>query len=479
MNFNLLKKILLSASVAAVLSSCGGGGGTSGGGSAVAVPPTPTPTPIPTPAPTPAGSVFSIGFGGPIIGTVTFDSNNSGIFDDIVGSGGQPLHDIRVDASPTGQFGPTAVDRFDTSQIILSANSAMLGGGIDTGSGYVYLNMRAPAGATTLSPATSLLRSIDDDLIAGNVGLGMTARELATFAAVPAMSSPDPDKAALGRRVTAFNMKLAAYAAIGTPADQAVIPDLPIFFGQDLAAVIEQLKAGRVDLNDEASIRKILERTPQTSNASSSDVGRAAAASLLARYAAAIDIYLTEPGHAADVEHGLRLIVLPAIIDLIKSSAPDTGDANAITINSLLAAFREFSEIPPPTIAPQGIIKTTIISSLIAVTDFRSIGRTATSDMLTLRVDCALGAGNNAPPMCNDSAISGSVGVDQRLLTLTAIRVPDKFATRFSATIAANGEIVLRRLNGATGLVWFEYDEREPGGIKATGRVYVRLGGTY
>lgn len=478
MNQEYLKKLLSATSAVILLAGCGGGG-SSGSGNVVTVPPTPTPAPTPTPTPPPTTPVFTIGLTGPFIGEVIFDSNNSGIFGDTIASGNSAITDIRVDSNLVGQFGPMAVDRRDDSDVLLKADYAMRGVGIDVQSGYYYVYMRAPAGATVLSPATTLLRSIDDDAVAQNTGLGMTARELATFAAGPAMSSTDAGQAARGRKVAAFNLKLAAYAAIGAPLQEAVIPDVGLTFDGTLAAVIEQLKLGRVDLNDEAAIRLILERMPKTSDAASRQAIRPAAAALLARYAAAIDTYLTETKRTAAIEHGLRLIVLPALIDMINGGDPDAVNPGAITTDSLLAAFRDFSEIPAPTISSKGIYSTTTINSLIAVTDFRSIGRYAAGNTLVLRAGCEAGAGNNASPLCNDAAISGGIGVDHRILKVTAIRVPDKFADKFSASLAVDGEITLRRLNDSVGLVWFEYDMLEPAGMRATGRTYVRLGGAY
>ncbi|WOF43883.1 hypothetical protein KNJ79_02700 [Sphingopyxis indica] len=402
-----------------------------------------------------------------------FDTNESGIFYDSVATANTRLFDVSVFANASGQFGPTAINNINGDQITLEPDAALEGGGLDTLSGYAYASMRAPVGATVVSPVTGLLDSIDDDLVAANIGLGMSARELATFAAVPAMS--DPAEAALGRRVTALNLKLAAFAFLN-PTGSYGQADTAITFDGTLGAVVEQLKSRRVDWNGETDIRAILDRSSRMST-TSSDAKRAIA-SLLARYGAAVDAYLSTPQHATDIQHGLRLVVLPVIEDLARGGYPDTTDADAITTERLLAAFREFAEIPSPTIQDRGYVANVVPHSLVAVTDLRSISRTAAGNSLALSGGCQIGAGPTSSPACNDLGVYsiGGVGIDHRQLKVTAIRVPEKFSAQLSATLSSNGDIMLRRLNAAKGLAWFEYDVVEPGGVNATGRVYVRLG---
>ncbi|MGL3822050.1 hypothetical protein [Sphingopyxis sp. R3-92] len=404
-----------------------------------------------------------------------FDTNKSGIFGDVISSDGRVVWDVPVDAGPSGQFGPVAISRHDATEVTLTPTAAMRAFGIDMLSGYSFLYFGAPVGATNLSPVTTLLRSVDDDLVAANTGLGLSARELSTFAAVPAMSSSDTATAALGRRVTAYNLKLAALAALSQPASEAILPDYGFRFDTLQALLGEIFRLGRVDLNSASTIRALMERMPYTSQQASSDRGRAIAA-LLARYGAAVDMYLTDQRRAADVQHGYRLVVLPAILDIQMRGNP-VADADTITTDMLVAAFHEFAEIPAPKIETRPYVRNTIIHSLVAVTDLRSIARVLGSDSITLRADCSLGGGDYSSPLCNDVGVAsvGSIGLDRTELRLGAVRVPDKFAGRLSVTLEPSGEIEIRRLNGAVGLVWFEYDVVHANGLKATGRTYVRL----
>jgi hypothetical protein len=419
-----------------------------------------------------------VGAGAAIIGTVTFDSNKNGVFGDVIPSGDTVFRDVYVYSNTSGQFGPVTIDGNDGKEVTVNPTEAMRAVGVDMLSGYYLAYLSAPKGATNLSPVTTLLRSIDDDLVAANTGLGLSAREISSFAAVAAMSSANADTAALGRRVTAYNLKLSALAPLSRPSDQGVQPDASIIFDTFQATMGEQFRSGRVDLNNASAIRSLLEHMPLATRFASPDARRAIA-DLLARYGSAVDQYLTEPRRAADVQHGYRLVVLPTILGVIMGRN-STADADSITIESMLTSFREFAEIPAPKIEtrPYSYLPVLVLHSLVAVTDLRSIDRIELNGIVTLRADCSLGNGNNSPPFCNDSGISGIgiVGVDRNELKVTSIRLPDKFSGRLDVSLAPSGEITLRRLNGAVGLVWFEYDVAHIGGLKATGRTYVRLG---
>ena len=439
--------------LASILASCGG---ESGGPAAVT--PAPSPTPSASPTPTPAAVTFTAGVGGAISGgVVIFDANGDGTF---------YAQDITTSTDRNGQFGRDVSGTSSDRELPATAAYAMHGGGTDATTGYGYSAMRAPAGATTLSPATTLLRSLNDDVLAANTGLFSTARELATFAAVPAMSSTDGAIAAQGRRVTAFNLKLIPYAVFGYTVF-GTDADGPITFNEGLGVVVERLAAGRTDLNDEATIREILDRTARAQTTSAE--GRAAAAQLLARYAEAVDTYLTGADRAAAVQHGLRLIVLPELMGLFRTNVPNTSSARAITTDSLLAAFRDFSEIPVPSLADSA-------DHLIAVPNIQSIPRAQINDTLILNNDCTGSAGDS--PKCNDRLVARlSTGpLPASSIAISAVRTPSAYAAQLDVVLESDGRLIMRRLNGATGLVWFEYDVIAQNGLRATGRVYVRLG---
>lgn len=474
-------RVISAASIIAMVSGCGGGGGgggSSSGGDVVTITPTPTPTPLPTPAPTPTGSIFSVGAGAAIIGTATFDTNKNGIFGDVIRSDGTVFRDVYVYSNTSGQFGPVTIDGNDGKELTVNPTEPLQAVGLDMLTGYYLAYLSAPKGATNLSPVTTLLRSLDDDLVASNTGLSLSARDISSFAAVAAMSSTDADTAALGRRVTSYNLKLSALAMLSRPSQEAVVPDAGIVFDALQATIGEQLKLGRVDLNNALTIASLLDRMPLTIRYASPEARRAIS-DLLARYGAAVDQYLTEPRRAADVQHGFRLVVLPTILDVLmrRNSA---SDADSITTDALLTAFREFAEIPAPKIEtrPYSYLPVSVLHSLVAVTDLRSIDRLALNGIVTLRADCSLGNDYYSPPFCNDAGVSNSgfVGIDRTELRVTNIRVPDEFSARLSVSLAPNGEITLRRLNGTVGLVWFEYDVAHAGGLTATGRTFVRLG---
>lgn len=470
-------RLFVAASMFAMVSGCGGGG-SSGGGNVVTVPPTPTPSPTPTPTPTPTGSTFFVGAGAALIGEVTFDSNSNGIFGGTIVSGNTAITDLFLDTNTSGLFGPVAVSRVDGKEVTVYPTAAMRAFGIDMLSGYSLIYLSAPKGATTVSPVTTLLRSADDDVVATNTGLGLSAREISSFAAVPAMLSNDDNTAALGRRVTAYNLKLSALAVLTYPSNQAIQPNFGQSFERLQATIGEQFLLGRVDLNNASTIHSLIGQMPRISQFASPDVRRAIS-DLLARYGSAIDLYLTEPRRAADIQHGYRLVVLPAILDILERGN-SIADADSITTESLLASFYEFADIPSPKIEtrPYSYLPVSVFHSLVAVTDLRSIVRRGSNGVLTLRAECPGSTDDNAPPFCNDQGIAsiGSLGTDRNELKLRSVRVPEKFSARLSASVAPDGEITLRQLNGSVGLVWFEYEVVHTGGLTATGRTYVRMG---
>lgn len=64
---------------------------------------------------------------------------------------------------------------------------------------------------------------------------------------------------------------------------------------------------------------------------------------------------------------------------------------------------------------------------------------------------------------------------DQADGTVTAVRVPAKFAGAITATLQANQSAIVQAKPGFTGVAWFEYDATSTRGNNTTGRVYVTV----
>jgi hypothetical protein len=326
-----------------------------------------------------------------------------------------------------------------------------------------------------VSPVTTLLRSIDDDTVANNIGLGIAARDLATFAAVAAMSSSDTAVAAKGRRVTAFNLKLLALARGQAYLPYGILPDKFADYGfspDTLAPLVDQFVSGRVDLNDVASILAIINKEPWAANASADR--RAAIAQTIAHYSAAVDAYLTAPQKAADIHYGYKLAIIPIIADQLDASVPLVA---VKTTSEMISIFGQFADAVPPALEPEfdrtGYDYPNGPFSMVAVYDTLKLG--PPSGTPTLFDWWCAQPGNDHAITCNDFYQGAFIRKPED--RVTAVRVPAKFASQIEASLTPDQlHISLRRLAAANGseIPWIEYDVVQLGyNNPATGRIYL------
>lgn len=437
---------------------CGGGGGTSSGGAPSVPGPAPTPAPIPAPTPTPSPSAnvpFRAIAAAPLVSQVIFDTNGSGLFGDSV----QGNADLAVVSNRSGEFGRDAVGR--QSSTTPPAEASFVGQlfGASALTGFVYTKIGAPLRAAIYSPVTSLFESTDEPVLATNLGFDLTGLQLANFDGFAALASSESTMQMRGRQVTALNLKLLAQAGLetkGNPTATGAIEVKP-----NLDAVRAQLLAGPVNFNAAASILQILSRSRRA--AFTNDEGRRTAAQLLARFGEAVDRHLTTAARIADIEYGLRLLVLPELDILFNTSAPTAAQISrisAITADDLVSGFREFGSIQPIAAASATFTPVVDYFKIIA------INRTV------LASQCNTGTDS---PTCNDIDLTVGNPLNVQTVQLTAVRVPAQFAGDLSVTQAADGTLTLSRLSSGRRLVWFDYEARNREGISGTSRAYVLI----
>jgi len=454
---------------AAALSSCGGESD-----SPVATPtPSPVPAPSPSPSPSPSPTAPSLRFStSGLIGYVTIDVNENGRFGGVLAA--DDSADVRTATDRSGWFGPGVPARLDDSPGPDAPLWAMSATGYDSVTGFHYVDVRTPRGGTVLSPVTTLLRTIDDDVVPANLGLGIDAARLATFDAVQETANPDADTAALGRRVALLNLKLLALA--GFPNSSGFGADRSIVVAGNLEPLSEQLRVGRVDLNDAASIRLVLDRSPVARRASAE--ARDAAAQLLARWGQAIDRFDAREraprqpfgSTSAPVQRALRVHVLPELMALFgtvpmnSSSPPAPARLAALTVDRLLADITSFDGFPFARTDP---------GSVTAVADYRSFDRYVAGNTIVLDNQCLV-PGRQAAH-CNDFDLAQLTSPNPGNPRWWDARVPAAFSQRIRVTADPGYNMVIERLDQTAGIVWFEYDVRIGQGPISTSRVYLRL----
>ncbi|MBX7535768.1 hypothetical protein K3175_08845 [Qipengyuania sp. GH1] len=443
--------------LAFALAACGGGDGSApapptGGPPAPA--PAPAPSPSPTPTPTPSVA-FSAAAGAPLIARVIWDTNQSGAFGDRVNN----ADDLVTATNRRGAFGRDATGRLTTVEPLAEPTAAIQVGGVSTQTGFVYTRVTAPRGATIVSPVTSLFGTIDDDGVAANLGLGMSAAEISTFDALALLDSTDAAVAQRARNILALNLKLLAQAGFETTETGSTTQ--AIIVGPHLDAVRAQAQAAPIDFNSATSILSILQRSSRAGRTSAA--GRRAAAALLATFGSAVDQHLSSGGRIADVEYALRIDIVPLLNNIFNTSAPTDSDlakANTQTAATIRGWFDQYTEI---ALIPAAS------GEFVAVPDRVS--------MIGLRFQTFPAACSNpASFVCNDVTLSAAGPLNAQQTAITAVRVPPQYQSAINAELLVTGEVRVTLLQTIERIVWIEYDARDAKGNTSTSRAYIEVG---
>lgn len=390
--------------------------------------------------------------GGGLIGSVTFDTNADGTFGGTSPSG---ISDAIAYSNRNGEFGQGVNDRINTSgQPPATANAAIQSFAVDPITGFFYADLRVASGVTIVSPTTSLLRFVDDDVVATNTGIGLNARQLGAYDYTRFLSSQTATERDVARRMLALDLKLIAYAFIGN--GLAAFSDGGIAIRTGVAPVIERLAQGPLDMNDPAQVDAVLIRYGDLARATEQQ--RLALAQLFARYGQAVDAYLAQGGTPARIQYGLRLGILPEVARVLRGNSVSPGRVAALSVADLVAEFERYVDLRPQQVAP----------GLFATPDVRTLYR------LDLDPLILTGCGSERrSPICNDISVTNVIGQAEGTRVEFA-NVPAAFDNDISLTLDANNALVIHRLTTDRKTVWIDYTARSPAG-QASSRLYLRL----
>jgi len=440
------------------LGACGGSGGGSGGGGTSTTPPAaPAPTPGPTATPTPTPAVtFSVVAIGTMPSTVFFDSNGSGI----AGDSGDGVSATTVG----GEFGRNAdVPASHVSGTLpATATVAFLASGRDSATGLPFGGMAAPAGATVISPLSSVIAAQGSEATV-RTALGLDSGADAIRAGVSVLAFNPTQNLASGdtlvahdaARLTSVNVQLLAMALLlkdtnGDPVDRGA--PLQMSSGY-LAALIREGVGAR--LNDPAVILAALRRSAWRT---SGDSNLTRMADYVAAYIRAMPSLLRTPAEARAWMHAFQFGVLADIQTpnfLSRGTIPDE--------NAIRAVAAAFADAPAP-----------VLSAFFATTDYIQLvdHPIAAMDYRVTLADCLLVP---SLPTCNDSMDYSGMTITGGLPAARVTAVSARDPAVLSVVLNADGAIAVSRVGSYLGLTWFTYTAQTPAGLTATGRVYVRV----
>ena len=442
----------------ALLAGCGGGDGDSAPPPVTVTPPTGgTPTPTPTP-PGPLPARFLVAAAGAMPSVVWLDADGDGIF----GS----ERDILANTSLGGEFGqgiPPLKAQPASGTLPSAPLYPMQARGVDAVSGLVFSGMSAPAGATVISPLSSLVFALGNEAgVRSALGLDSGAEALSpslgllTFDPVAGRRSADPAVVRDAARITSLNLQLLAVAAFakdtnGDPVDTGVSL---VDGSRYLAEVIRATGSAR--LSDRAVIRQILDRTRYRFGSPPDQLD--AMASLLAKYFAVLPARIDDERTARGWALAFRFLVL-AEMKTLSSQWPNPAAARiaALTGAEIEAAARFYAAAPAP-----------MLGELVAVPDYRELHSETNLPFQIVAGGCGA---QLQQPSCNDYEMHGGFGYAKRIISVAA----GEPGTIEVFVDAAGETVTVRRLGAYVGTTWFTYTAVLPGGASATGRTYVRV----
>lgn len=330
--------------LAAALSACGGGGSSGASGSGVtAVTPTPTPAP-PAPTPTPSAT-YIVEAISPVVASISFYPGG------VVASGADAAT-WYTNIAGVFTFGQTdSVIRASSGNARISdyrAIHALSAFGYDKAT-RTYLILAAPAGATTVSPITSLIYySGSESAVRSSLGMAPGGSyplsadiDLKTYSA-----TREGNGAVLGAYIRTILLGIAISVEPGAQAE-------PIY-ALGARALPDFIKANpSLDLFSAEGCERLLRAFWGTRyNAAT----YRAAAHLVRTYAEAIRAVHTDPSAAPLYLHGVSGVLYPAIERLLNANSPDAA-ARALSLtpadfSRALAPFADGLAFPASLFVP-------------------------------------------------------------------------------------------------------------------------------
>ncbi|WP_211258282.1 hypothetical protein [Sphingomonas sanxanigenens] len=459
MNLKSLNTWIATVSMFALIAGCGGGG--SGGGGVVVAPGNPTPSPSPTPTPTPTATRFSAVAVGPLLGYVQIDvSGNNQFFDE---------GDAYTYTSRSGSFGLDVVSgRPDQTRgrIPSAPIHSMLVGGLDETTGMTVSGLRAPKGATVISPLSTLifvqgngstvLRALG--LLTGSNALRSDTNVL-TLNPGEGIKSPNAAVSEDAARIAVVNIQLLALSPLlkdttGDTVDGLAPMDEAARY---LTEVIDE--TGSVRLSEKATILKLLKKSRIGSTAPEREID--VVADLLSKYFSAMPERIADAAIARSWAYAFRFYVFPEL-RYVLSQTPSfqIERVSAITRDEIRSVAADFAKSEVP-----------VMSELVAVPNYYELSYDSNPPYRRTLIGCSY-HNDYDHPGCNDYTLF--VGAEE---TGTVISVESQNANAISVRLESNGDVTISRVGNFTGLASFTYTTRSRSGATAKGTAFVRVWG--
>ncbi len=449
------------AGLALVVTGCGGDGSSSG-----SQPPSIGADGGGTPTPSPTGgagtTIFAAAAAGPMLARVSFDRNENGSF----GDDADPLTSTAID----GRFGRSVTGitpAIHNGTVPATAAFRMEATGFDASTALFFAQMRAPAGATVISPLTALIDATGSEaevrralgLDAGPYALRGSVG-LTTFNPALNLGSSDADTRHNAMQLTRLNLQLLAMAAVlkdtnGDPVDK------PVTLLDSSGYMAQQIRAtGQLDLTDPATLRALFDRSRY--GYGSLPEGLDAMADFMARYNAAIPNNLANADAVRGWAWGFRFDIMVEF----KTLASRWPNPNLSRITAIDAAHMRESA------AYFAALRAPVPAASMAVPDYAEV---LVPDDATVLTDC------NGPllqyPSCNDMSLDFTEGQTWTVLQATSSE-PSSLAVDLSST-STNVEpnfMRFRRLGNAfRGLVQVRYTSLFSNGETSESYIFVRV----
>lgn len=434
-----MKTTLLAFSLA-ILASCGGGGS-----SPSAPPAGQQPNPSPS---TPTSSVVAVGS---VPSKITYEVNGS--------FNGGTANTTKTDLDGDFIRGPA------------NASSRMLALGVDKATGLVFGTIIAPAGATVLSPLSTVIAAHGNaDTVVAALGLTtgpnalQAGRDVLNFNPVEAANNRDRLIANDAARLRSINVQLLALAAIGTdtsgdPEDAGVVLSPASNY---LAKTIQ--RTGSASLTDQRVISDFL---AQTQNSEAVRRYGNVVPEMLVEYFSTVPDRISTDEEAKAWVYAFRFSVLPDFKHLTSFSPnPAIESIAAVTSDDLINVVSYFRTSPVPQ-----IMDYVAVPNYYELTDVSNGGVNKggfTGDPYSLESrDCQT---QQYLPYCNNFLLFS--GNDQKGTVEAISDVPQD---KIRVILDSNGYVFVTRAGEYTRLTSFRYSTRSSEGILSEGIAFVRV----
>jgi hypothetical protein len=344
--------------------------------------------------------------------------------------------------------------------------------GIDAAAG-MFVNYRAPADATVITPLTTLLVGANTEAklesqlgIDGGVFGLATDRALKTFVPIDALTSSDSTTAADGERLLASHIRVMAVAAAlqhmtGAPSDPSGVK---IYDMNGLRAYLDGVGTQFIFTN--ANMSALLGTGGAFPRPTYRPDVISAAAHLVDAYAATIGIRIANRQQATRFTLGIWGYLVPTITRLLQANdAATASEILAVNNQQILDATARFSEQLPFDAN----------DNFFPAPDFYPIARGGVYTVPAVDV----GSNGDGPLNSNDIHIEPDTTSGNHFFPgasqVTAVTVPQANASEVSAVLNGDGTVTIRPAAAFTGVTYFDYTVRHSRGDIKQGRVYVMV----